>query len=88
MTIEDFEIQDGTSNIVAESKIQLQKLLDCGEFSQEDYDTQMEELNLFDDNLMCAWGNRIDWSDKFLDNAGMIYYEATTGEVVDFIGYC
>lgn len=88
MNIKDFEIQDGTTSTIAESKIQLKGLLDCGEFSQEDYDNQMEELNMFNDDLMCCWASRIDYSEKFLDNSGSLYYEKDTGKVIDFIGYC
>lgn len=85
---DDFILDEDTVCTVAESKISLKGLLDCGEFSLEDYNDQMEELNEHSDDLMCAWGERSCWTDRFLDNAGVIYYEATTGNVVDFIGYC
>jgi hypothetical protein len=85
---DDFIVDKGTAHTVAESKIQLKGLLDCGEFSLEDYNYQMEELNEHDDSLMCVWGERESWTDKFLDNVGVIYYEAVTGNVVDFVGYC
>lgn len=87
-TIEEFEIQDGTISTVAESKEQLKSLLDCGEFSQKDFDDQMEEFNMFSNDTTCCWASRVDWTDKFLDNAGMLYYEKDTGKVIDFIGYC
>lgn len=88
MNINEFEIEFNTPSTVAESKISLKALLDSKEFSKEDYDYQMEELNAHDDNLMCAWASRKDWNGGFLDNAGVIYYQADTGNVVDFVGYC
>lgn len=47
MNIEDFEIQEETIATVAQGRIQLKGLLDCGEFSQEEYDRQMEEMSEF-----------------------------------------
>lgn len=88
MNIEDFEIIDTTISTVKESKQQLKELLDCGEFSQEDFDYQMQELNAFDDDIICCWASRINWNDKFLDNAGTLYYEKDTEKIIDFIGYC
>lgn len=85
---DDFILDTDTACTVAQSKVSLKGLLDCGEFSQKDYDDQLEELNAHDDSLMCAWGERSSWTDRLLDNAGVIYYEAMTGNVVDFIGYC
>ncbi|NSB12106.1 hypothetical protein [Clostridium beijerinckii] len=88
MNINEFEIEFNTPSTVAESKISLKKLLDCGEFSAKDYQDQKDELDRFDDNLMCAWASRVDWNGRFLDNAGIVYYEAETGNVVEFVGYC
>lgn len=87
MNIKDFEIESKSVGTVENSRKQLDELLECGEFSQEDYNYQMEQLKPFSGNLFVAWGERKEVSNKLLDNIGMIIYEGNTGKVVDFQGY-
>lgn len=88
MNINDFEIEDKTISTIKESRESLKKLLDCGEFSLEEYNRQINELAKYDENLMSCWADRVDYSDKFLDNGGILIYEKENGQVVEFLGYC
>lgn len=88
MNINDFEIEDKTVSTIKESRESLKKLLDCGEFSLEEYNRQINEVAKYDENLMSCWADRVDYSDKFLDNGGILIYEKENSQVVDFLGYC
>lgn len=88
MNINDFEIDRDTISTIKESRESLKKLLDCGEFSQEDYTYQINEIAKYDESLISCWADRVDYSDKFLDNGGILIYEKDTGNIIDFLGYC
>lgn len=85
MNINDFEIDKDTVSTIKESRESLKKLLDCGEFSLEDYTYQINELAKYDESLISCWADRLS-AGGFLDNSGILIYGDTT--VVDFLGYC
>lgn len=82
--LEDFDLE-GVST-VKERRESLTKIFIEGEFREEDFVFQMDEMLKFDEDVMCAWGSRKIWNDKFLNNEGNIYY-FKDGKVLDFVGY-
>ena len=81
--LEDFDLE-GVST-VKERRESLTKIFIEGEFREEDFVFQMDEMLKFDEDVMCAWGSRKIWNDKFLNNEGIYYFK--DGKVLDFVGY-
>nr|WP_321026992.1 hypothetical protein [Clostridium neonatale]DAW05987.1 MAG TPA: hypothetical protein [Caudoviricetes sp.] len=81
--LEDFDLE-GIST-VKEKRENLTRVFIEGELSEEDFASQMDEILKFDEDVMCAWGSRRIWNNKFLDNEGNIYFK--DGKVLDFVGY-
>lgn len=81
--LEDFDLE--CVSTVKEKRECLTKIFIEGELSQDDFASQMDEMLKFDEGVMCAWGSRKIWNNKFLDNEGNIYFK--DGKVLDFVGY-
>lgn len=81
--LEDFDLE-GISR-VKEKRENLTRVFIEGELSEEDFVSQMDEILKYDEDVMCTWGSRRIWNNKFLDNEGNIYFK--DGKVLDFVGY-
>lgn len=81
--LEDFDLE-GVSTI-GERKESLTRIFIEGELREEDFVSQMDEMLKFNEDVMCAWGSRKIWNNKFLENEGNIYFK--DGKVLEFVGY-
>jgi hypothetical protein len=87
MEVKGFELIEKTISTIAKNRQDILELLEDGEISQEFYEDSLDEIAEYDDNLLCAWGDKEDWYGGLFNNAGLVIFDKN-GELVDFLGYC
>ena len=87
MEVKGFELMKETISTIKENRQDILELLNDGEISQEFYEDSLEEISEYDDDLLCAWGEKEDWDGGFMNNAGLVIFRQD-GELIDFLGYC
>lgn len=76
-----------TISTIAKNRQDILELLEDGEISQEFYEDSLDEIAKYDNDLLCAWGERENWDGGLFNNAGLVIFNKN-GELVDFLGYC
>ncbi len=87
MEVKGFELMKETISTIAKNREDLKELLADEEISQEFYKDSLDEIAKYDNDLLCAWGERELWDGGFMNNVGMVIFKEN-GELVEFLGYC
>lgn len=87
MKVKGFELMKETISTIKENRQDILELFNNGEISQEFYKDSLEEIKEYDNDLLCAWGEREDWNGGFMNNAGLVIFKEN-GELIEFLGYC
>ncbi|MFR1707632.1 MAG: hypothetical protein ACLSV2_01925 [Clostridium sp.] len=76
-----------TISTIAKNREDLKGLLADEEITKDFYEDSLDEIAEYDNDLLCAWGERENWDGGLFNNAGLVIFREN-GELVDFLGYC